>query len=244
MIRQLGLPTWFMSLSSADTRWSFLLKALSQLDGIILSDEEVAKLSWNEKTKLAQKDPITCSRIFDERVRKFIQIFLKSLHDPIGHVTDYFYRVEFQQRGSPHIHMLVWIDNAPKYPKDDEETIVNFVDKYVFCSSQHDIASHLIDLQTHKHSKTCRKKGKAVCRFGFPLPPLRKTLLLEPLDVDVDKYKKKYDKIQDKMNKYKDGMHFSFGQFLTKVAEMSEEEYIKCIRSSINGSKVFEKRTF
>ena len=243
MIRQLGLPTWFMSLSSADTRWSFLLKALSQLDGIILSDEEVAKLSWNEKTKLVQKDPITCSRIFDERVRKFIQIFLKSSHDPVGHVTDYFYRVEFQQRGSPHIHMLVWIDNAPKYPKDDEETIVKFVDNYVSCSNQHGTSMlHLVDLQTHKHSKTCRKKGKAVCRFGFPLPPLRKTVLLEPLDVDVDKYKKKYDKIQDKMNKYKDGMNFSFEQFLTKVAEMSEEEYIKCIRSSINGPKVFLKR--
>ena len=242
MIRQLGLPTWFMSLSSADTRWSFLLKALSQLDGIILSDEEVAKLSWNEKTKLVQKDPITCSRIFDERVRKFIQIFLKSSHDPIGHVTDYFYRVEFQQRGSPHIHMLVWIDNAPKYPKDDEETIVKFVDKYVSCSNQHDSMSHLVELQTHKHSKTCRKKGKAVCRFGFPLPPLRKTVLLEPLDLDVDKYKKKYDKIQDKMNNYKDGMNFSFEQFLTNVAEMSEEEYIKCIRSSINGPKVFLKR--
>ena len=242
MIRQLGLPTWFMSLSSADTRWSFLLKALSQLDGIILSDEEVAKLSWNEKTKLVQKDPITCSRIFDERVRKFIQIFLKSSHDPIGHVTDYFYRVEFQQRGSPHIHMLVWIDNAPKYPKDDEETIVKFVDKYVSCSNHDTNMSHLVDLQTHKHSKTCRKKGKAVCRFGFPLPPLRKTVLLEPLDLDVDKYKKKYDKIQDKMNSYKDGMNFSFEQFLTKVAEMSEEEYIKCIRSSISGPKVFLKR--
>ena len=87
--------------------------------------------------------------------------------------------------------MLVWIDNAPKYPKDDEETIVKFVDNYVSCSNQHDTSmSHLVDLQTHKHSKTCRKKGKAVCRFGFPLPPLRKTVLLEPLDLDVDKYKK------------------------------------------------------
>ena len=138
--------------------------------------------------------------------------------------------------------MLVWIDDAPKYPKDQEETIVKFVDKYVSCSSKKDSMSHLIDLQTHKHSKTCRKKGKAVCRFGFPLPPLRNTMLLEPLDLDVDKYKKKYDKIQEKMNKYKDGMNFSFEQFLTEVAAMSEKEYIKCIRSSISGPKVFLKR--
>ena len=39
MIRQLGLPTWFMSLSSADTRWPDLLKILSKLnDGVILTD--------------------------------------------------------------------------------------------------------------------------------------------------------------------------------------------------------------
>ena len=32
MIRQLGLPTWFMSLSSADTRWPDLLNMLSKLN--------------------------------------------------------------------------------------------------------------------------------------------------------------------------------------------------------------------
>lgn len=31
MIRQLGLPTWFMSLSAADTRWNDLIRALGVL---------------------------------------------------------------------------------------------------------------------------------------------------------------------------------------------------------------------
>lgn len=46
----------------------------------------------------------------------------------------------------------------------------------------------------HKHSQTCKKGGKDVCRFGFPLPPLEKTMILEPLDADVDKYRKVFYK--------------------------------------------------
>ena len=83
-------------------------------DDIEYSEEEIENLSWQEKTKLVQKDPVTCSRYFDHRVQEFLNTILKSSCEPIGKVKDFFYRVEFQQRGSPHIHMLVWIENAPK----------------------------------------------------------------------------------------------------------------------------------
>ena len=60
MIRQLSLPTWFMSLSAADTRWTDLLKMLAKLnDGIEYSETELERLTWQEKTKLVQKDPVT-----------------------------------------------------------------------------------------------------------------------------------------------------------------------------------------
>jgi len=42
MIRQLGLPTWFISLSAADTHWSSLIKTLAYLvDNRLLTDEEI-----------------------------------------------------------------------------------------------------------------------------------------------------------------------------------------------------------
>ena len=45
MIRQLSLPTWFMSLSAADTRWADLLKMLAKLnDGIDYSEKELENL--------------------------------------------------------------------------------------------------------------------------------------------------------------------------------------------------------
>ena len=97
MIRQLSLPTWFMSLSAADTRWTDLLKMLAKLnDGIEYSKKELEHLTLQEKTKLVQKDPVTCSRYFDHRVQEFLNTVLKSSCEPIGKLIDYFYRVEFQ----------------------------------------------------------------------------------------------------------------------------------------------------
>ena len=50
------MPTWFMSLSAADTRWTDLLKMLAKLnDGIEYSEKELEHLTWQEKTKLVQK---------------------------------------------------------------------------------------------------------------------------------------------------------------------------------------------
>ena len=56
MIRQLSLPTWFMSLSAVDTRWTDLLRMLARLnDDIEYSEEEIETLSWQEKRNLYRK---------------------------------------------------------------------------------------------------------------------------------------------------------------------------------------------
>ena len=243
MIRQLSLPTWFMSLSAADTRWTDLLKMLAKLnDGIEYSEEELEHLTWQEKTKLVQKDPVTCSRYFDHRVQEFLNTVLKSSCDPIGKLLDFFYRVEFQQRGSPHIHMLVCIENAPTLETHSEKEIVQFVDQYLTSNTDNEKTANLVGLQSHKHSKTCRKKGKPICRFGFPLPPLPRTMLLYPLEENVDKYKKKNTELMKAMNEYKDNVDMTFEEFLENIAKMDFEDYIKCIRSSLKAPKVFLKR--
>ena len=243
MIRQLSLPTWFMSLSAADTRWTDLLKMLAKLnDGIEYSEKELEHVTWQEKTKLVQKDPVTCSRYFDHRVQEFLNTVLKSSCEPIGKLLDFFYRVEFQQRGSPHIHMLVWIENAPTLETHSEEEIVQFVDQYLTSNTDNEKTANLVGLQSHKHSKTCRKKGKPICRFGFPLPPLPRTMLLYPLEENVDKYKKKNTELLKALNEYKDNVDMTFEEFLENIAKMDYEDYIKCIRSSLKAPKVFLKR--
>lgn len=50
MIRQIGIPHWFCSLSAAETKWLFLLKALGKLvDRKDYSLSEIEQWSWHKK---------------------------------------------------------------------------------------------------------------------------------------------------------------------------------------------------
>lgn len=80
-------------------------------------------------------------------------------------------------------------------------------------------------------------------RFGYPLPPLPRTMVLDPLEEDKDKYEELYKQLQKVMNDEMDGYEMSFNEFLTNIVKMSETDYIKCIRSSLSFSKIFLKRT-
>ena len=52
--------------------------------------------------------------MFQYRLDAFVITFLKSNAQPIGEVIEYVIRIEFQARGSPHAHTLIWIKDAPK----------------------------------------------------------------------------------------------------------------------------------
>ena len=66
-------------------------------------------------------------------------------------------------------------------------------------------------------------------------------MLLYPLEENVDKYKKKYTELMKAMNEYKDNVDMTFEEFFEKIAKMHFEDYIKCIRSSLEAPKVFLK---
>ena len=42
--------------------------------------------------------------------------------------------MEFQARGSPHAHNVIWIKSVPKFGHDSDENVCKFIDKYVTCS--------------------------------------------------------------------------------------------------------------
>ena len=244
MIRQIGIPTWFCSFSAAETKWEPLLKSLAKfVQGKDLTTEEVNSLSWQEKCILIKSDPVTCTRYFDHRVQIFIRDVLKHKSNPIGEIVDFFYRVEFQQRGSPHIHMLVWIKDAPVHRVSSDTSIATFVDQYVTCNNDDTIAT-LINYQTHRHAKTCRKGGKDVCRFNFPLFPLPETCVLYPLEEsdpcpDTDCV----GKVVSVLNElHKTDTKMQFDDFLKSI-EMDYAKYVHIIRSTLQRPKLFLKRS-
>ena len=106
---------------------------------------------------------------------------------PLGKIKHWFYRVEYQQRGSPHVHMLIWLENAPVFGVDKDEDVIAFIDQIITCSKPENNATllELVNRQTHRHSHTCPKKSKSVCRFNYPQLPMRSKQILYPLDDDT-----------------------------------------------------------
>lgn len=51
----------------------------------------------------------------------------------IGKVIDYAIRIEFQKRGSPHAHILIWIEKAPIYTEVNGDEVLKFVEDKIRC---------------------------------------------------------------------------------------------------------------
>ncbi len=67
--------------------------------------------------------------------------------------------------------------------------VTSFIDKIITCEkpAENSELAALVNRQVHRHSHTCRKKSKSVCRFNYPQPPMRSTSILYSLDtVDMD----------------------------------------------------------
>jgi hypothetical protein len=183
MIRQIGIPTFFVTLSAADMRWP-----------------ELAELFNSNSIEMTRhgivNDPATADTLFMKRFEVFLQQFFMKHWN----VQDYYIRVEYQHRGSPHVHGLVWMLDAPdiKSISLTEKEITDFVDKYICtCNSGLGVGEiHPPDYSAHEHPCEVEYKNvndrekdltllanfvnrhtrcgprclskKNTCKFGFP----------------------------------------------------------------------------
>ena len=107
MIRQVGPPTFFISLSSAENHWDPLvstLKAIRKRRNRIIENE----IQSNEIDSLIRNDPVTCARYYRNKMCALRNCIL---HDSkyYGDIQDFFFVTEFQNRGSEHDHTLLWV---------------------------------------------------------------------------------------------------------------------------------------
>jgi len=98
----------------------------------------------------------------------------------------HYWRVEFQQRGSPHIHGMFWLKIAPQVDFDNDASIspvVDFIDRFVTTDVTNSDLSEYLKYQKHKHGHSCRRevRGNSICRFGIPYFPMPQTEILRPL---------------------------------------------------------------
>ena len=179
MFRTLGPPTFFITLTADDMNWPDLLYVLAKRSGMDISKE---KVSSEQKCELLCSDPITTARHFLQRFAKFIP-FLKSSAKPISEIVDYFWRVGFQLRGSPHVHSLWWVKDAPDLQTvEGMRAVPDFIDQHISTmipseGEDDELCTLVMRLQRHKHTYTCQKNGRYGCRFDYPKDPSPETRL-------------------------------------------------------------------
>ncbi|KAJ8386981.1 hypothetical protein AAFF_G00161580 [Aldrovandia affinis] len=108
-------------------RWPEFIEVIKAQQG---EEGDFSGLDWNEKCEILQSNPVTVMRMFEKRV----DALMTDLHSSLFPVLDYLFRVEFQARGSPHIHKVVWIEDAPEV-EDPEDCphVIKFFDRYITC---------------------------------------------------------------------------------------------------------------
>ena len=182
MVKQLGIPTFFMTLSCADLRWNELIEIIAKLNSLNLTEDDIKYMCYQDRGDTLNKNPVLAARHFQYRVEVFFKEIV--LNGPLGKSKYYAIRVEFQVRGSPHIHSFIWILIAPKLNKESKEEYIQWVD-----SIRADIPDPIKEKQLfelvktfklHRHSKTCRKYRNEKCRFHFGRFFSNRTIVAEP----------------------------------------------------------------
>ena len=126
MVDTLGLPTIFFTHSAADLQWPELAHLICPEE----QDNPAARI------KAVNENPAIADWFFCHRVQKFLDAFYLG----VLKATDYWLRFEWQHRGSPHVHGVAWLPNAPdveqllssaNVPDTLRQEVISYADKTV-----------------------------------------------------------------------------------------------------------------
>ena len=124
MDQHLGPATFFLTLSCKEYEWKELGTYLEAVD---------PDLAGKPLSYLCAKNPAAVSIYFEHRFSKFLKTVILNKNGPLGEVTNWVWRLEYQSRGAPHIHMKLWIKDAPIIGEEgvtDEEVSYSIIKYY------------------------------------------------------------------------------------------------------------------
>ena len=182
MVRTLGPPTLFITLSADDLHWPELGMLLEDID----YETAAEKSSFLHSMR---NDPFLTATHFERRFDALINHVIKGPLKPLGDVLDYFYRVEFQNRGSAHYHMFFWIKDVPQIVTlENEHEVIKYIDRTISTklpkeSADSELFHFVSRLQIHQHSRYCQRGKTKHCRFKFPQAVCAKTHIHSNLNI-------------------------------------------------------------
>ncbi|KAE8752107.1 hypothetical protein FOCC_FOCC001269 [Frankliniella occidentalis] len=127
MVNELGLPTLFVTLSAADLHWPDLFRLILEQQHVPLSDEErvsLDELTEEQRRNFIADQPFVPSMFFIKRAEYFLLKIFKLMYP----LKDFWWRFEWQFRGSPHVHALLYLEGAPDVTRLKEMTPEEFAD--------------------------------------------------------------------------------------------------------------------
>ena len=130
--------------------------------------------------RLCTEDPISVSRQFSYKFHDFFNIVIMKWA-VLGTVDHYYLKKEYQMRGAPHYHIVLWIRDSPVLGRDSPEKVLSFIQERITChipdsKTSPDLHALVTKYQMHKCNAYCKRNlkfGKTYasrCRFDFPRP--------------------------------------------------------------------------
>ena len=155
MIAEYGSPTLFLTLSCAEYDSADIAQYLRKVNN--------APQSYSI-ARLCTEDPVSVSRQFSYKFKDFFNIVILQ-RGVLGKVEQYYVKKEYQMRGAPHYHILLWIENAPVVGIDRPEEVCSFIQDRITChipdgNTSPDLNHLVTKYQMHKCSKYCKRNIK------------------------------------------------------------------------------------
>ncbi|CAF1110690.1 unnamed protein product, partial [Rotaria magnacalcarata] len=203
MYATLSKPNIFLSVNLQDD-----VEFLTHIDRNRFGDvdnpnyDAIDSLSDDDYLQLVNENSGLVARMCHRRMLAFEKFISDKKHpffiDYV--VNNYFFKIEFQRGGLPHLHTLLWLDNFPSLDTSEgRKTIIEFIDKLLDATlpdKQIDPEGHLLDihknylqeneiyeqidpnndpdlLQLAKEKKEFFERLK--CRFGSPFELAKET---------------------------------------------------------------------
>ena len=167
MVKQLVVPTLFLTLSCADLWWKEFLEIIQKLNE---ADFDISNLSYHDRCNILNSNPVLVAGHFQYRVEVFLKLII--IDGPLGKSKHYVVRVEFQIRDSPQVHSFIWIIGAPKLTMHNVDEYINWLGNiFSACMGDPKVESTLYKLlktyQIHRHSKNYWRYKNDNCRLHF-----------------------------------------------------------------------------
>lgn len=105
MKKKHGPPSYFLTLYFADSMWP---QGFIEISNGKLSIEQAKQLSVKERAELMANNPVRVTLAWKRRVKAFLDFEINGESKPLGDITHYAQKAEWQGRLSEHVHFLFW----------------------------------------------------------------------------------------------------------------------------------------